>query len=191
MRAKYVAQCCFVGSCDDRARLTEPVLLPHGATVADMKREFYRCHAFTTGTEQEWVDALVCKDPGGVILADTNRLPLASATACADFGHHALFFFDIEPDSMKQKHVRQKISKVSSTTIDEFVCTPRKYIGLGNYDGVYPKAFETFREELAERLKADTRVVPPKLSTARLEEVKNKFASLEENDQSSLPLRFR
>jgi len=125
----YVARCCFIAR-----RSEELILLPHTATIAELKRKFYDLKSFqvkstleiavlslhSASTEQEFIDEIVCKDPDDNILEGTATLPAASATACADVGCHATFFFDVKPLSMRETYVRDRIN-ASSLAVNNFV----------------------------------------------------------------------
>jgi len=91
------------------------ILLPHHATIADLKRELLG-HA--SGFEFHH-RGLVCRDPDGNILRDSAQLPTAIATACADMGCHATFFIDIKPESMGKEYVKQRV-QASPLAIETF-----------------------------------------------------------------------
>jgi len=125
----YVAKCCFI------ARRSEGIiLLPRNASIAELKRRFNDLASLqvkstleisvlslhSASTEQEFIDEIVCKDSDGNILEDTATMPAASATACADVGCHATFFFDVKPLSMRETYVKDRI-KASSLAVNTFV----------------------------------------------------------------------
>ena len=199
----YVAQCCFVP-----AFLTKTILLPRTANVVDLKRQFYREHPRpiaaaisalglpAASTEQACVDVIVCQDLNGSILADTDSLPAATATACADVGCHTTFFLAIKPKSMRTEYVEPRI-KASSPAIAGLV---RALYSLGayTYHGPVPStrsyaSFAQVRNELTVRLSASTRAVPASISATNLEEVLEVFRLMEEDDgcRSNLPLAIR
>lgn len=200
--SRYVAQCCFVPE-----DMTRTILLLRTATVGDLKRQFYCEHprpvaaaisalGLPASTEQACVDAIMCKDPKGNILADTDPLPAATATVCADVGCHARVFLAIKPLSMRQDYVERRI-KASPSAIAGLVRAP---YSLGNYAYGGPvtstqssASFAQVRSGLDARLAASTRAVPARISAAELEEILEVFRLMEEDDEcrSNLPCAIR
>ena len=188
--AKHVCKASFVSSLRRDARFSTSILLEHGASAADLKREFYRKHrreiapvmtasgAAGSADEQVCVDAIECKDLDGRIIADDEILRPASVTACADHGCHSRVFLDVRPSSMNKERVQTKL-RVSSAAIDHFIRAPR------DFGASYPEAFATVRAELERRLRDSTRPVPAGLSTGALEELRDFFQSVgvEDDDE--------
>jgi len=147
--SRYVAKCCFIARKSEELILEELILLPHSATIAELKRKLYRSFqkpviaaisdmGISVSTEQEFIDSIeiVCKDPNGNIFEDTATLPSApGATACADVGCHATFFFDVKPPSMRETYVKDRMINASSSAIEDFVhglCGPEYPIEPGD-----------------------------------------------------------
>jgi hypothetical protein len=119
---------------------------------------------------------LVCQDVNGEWLQDTDELPEASPTACADVGYHALFLFDLKAPSMRKGHVKERITEVSDPIIDNFISPPPKpEMILSTSDSV--------RSELVKRL--TTRKVPEKIPTTQILIVKNEFLAIQTGNGGS------
>jgi len=143
--ASYTARCCTVSN-GRTMRLNGPVapnkdrlvLLPHHSTIADLKREhqLHLCRIGQVGTmtaadiQHCGSDTLICRDPDGNILNDSSQLPKASATACADVGCHATFFFDIAPLSMGPKTYIESRLEASPPAIERLRLGPGTLLGL-------------------------------------------------------------
>ena len=195
--AKHVCRASFVSSLCPDSRFSTSILLEHGASAADLKREFYRKHrrviapvmtesgAAGAADEQVCVDAIECWGSDGRIISDDEILRPAGVTACADFGRHSHVFLDVRPSSMNAQRVQMKL-RVSSAAIDHFIRAPRD---LGARPSIsessYPEAFATVRAELERRLRDSTRPVPAGLSTGALEELRDFFqcVGVEDDDE--------
>lgn len=191
VNSNFIAKVTFVDSSQD-SQWTEVIELSHNAKLKDVKRTFYErfksrgvdaaisASGLPGASEQDSLASIVCRDGDGRILADTDTLPAASATLCADVGYHAEYFFDIRPTSMRQMVVKDRI-KVSQASIDEFVKTP-EMLGAWPHQSQasqeYPSSYATMRSELDKRLKAATEKVPAALSPARLEEAGAAFRTI-------------
>ena len=127
--ASFVARCCIVPPNSKFSRITD-ILLPHHATIADLKRELQKIGesihpGVSIAIQHRELDALICRDSDGIILDDAAQLPKASASACADVRCHASFFFDMEPESMGSKAYIEERIKASTSAI------ARLRLGLG------------------------------------------------------------
>jgi hypothetical protein len=206
LSASYVAKCSFNGS-KGNATWADIIMLPHTATIADLKREFYRINrgpidaalgqngAATTARDSSIdsvIDCMVCRDQDGRVLAASARLPSTSQTACADVGYHSAFFLDVKPQSMKKSYVQHKVD-VSSSAISAFISAGND-LGAGTYTATnYPECYTSVRGELRARQQASTRTEPALLSAGPLEETRASFQALEDEKEcrSNLPLIFR
>ena len=136
--SRFVAKCCFV---DSGATWTDHLLLPRDATIGDLKRAFYERHktqalasALTSSglqgvSETNQLDYLFCQDVDEQWLGDSDKLPRASPTSCADVGYHAMFLFDVCAPSMRPAYVKDRI-KVSDAAVDNFISTPKTWGAL-------------------------------------------------------------
>jgi hypothetical protein len=200
--SSFVAKCCFVGSSSLDPRWTDLLLLGHNTTIGDLKRAFYERHktqamasALTSSglqgqTEATQLDYLVCRDVDGHWLPDTDKLPRASPTSCADVGYHAMFYLDICASSMRETYVKERI-KVSPAAIGNFTATP-KTLAPSTFQSTteYPSTFVKVRSELGDRLTAATKDEPARISTDELQKVKDAFRAIEpenEGSTSSMP----
>ena len=119
---------------------------------------------------------LVCQDVKGEWLQDTDELPEASPTACADVGYHALFLFDLKAPSMRKGHVKERITEVSDPIIDNFISPPPK-------PEMISSTSDSVRSELVKRL--TTRKVPEKIPTTQILIVKNEFLAIQTGNGGS------
>ena len=191
--SRYVAKCCFVGS-STGATWTDDLLLAHDATIGDLKRVFYERHktqalasALTSSglqgvSETNQLNYLFCQDVDGQWLGDSDKLPKASPTSCADVGYHAMFLLDLCAPSMRPAYVKERI-KVSDAAIDNFISTPKTRGALSTAE--YPSPFDQVRSELGQRLTAATRSVPSRIPTSELRRVKEAFCDIEKENKSS------
>jgi hypothetical protein len=198
--SSFVAKCCFVASSSLDPRWTDLLLLAHDATIGELKRAFYEHHkthrkqgmasALTSSGSQGETEAtqlgyLVCRDVDGRWLPDTDKLPRASPTSCADVGYHAMFYLDICASSMRETYVKERI-KVSSAAIGNFTSTP-KTLSPSTFQSTteYPSTFVKVRSELTDRLTAVTKDEPSRISTVFIQTVKEAFRAIEPENESS------
>ena len=191
--SRYVAKCCFVGS-STGATWTDDLLLAHDATIGDLKRVFYERYktkalasALTSSglqgvSETNQLNYLFCQDVDGQWLGDSDKLPTASPTSCADVGYHTMFLLDLCAPSMRPAYVKERI-KVSDAAIDNFISTPKTRGALSTAE--YPSPFDQVRSELGQRLTAATRSVPSRIPTSELRRVKEAFCDIEKENKSS------
>ncbi len=119
---------------------------------------------------------LVCQDVNGEWLQDTDKLPEASPTACADIGYHALFLLDSKAPSMRKGHVKERITDVSDLIIDNFISPPPNPEMILSTSG-------SVRSELVKRL--TTRTVPARIPTTEILQVENEFRAIETGNRGS------
>jgi len=140
--ASYIARCCIVPT--SVAPITD-ILLPHHATIADLKRELH-LHLLRVDPAKivneiqrcsRGLDAFICRDSAGDILDAAAQLPRASASACADVGCHATFFFDLEPESMGPKTYLEERIKASPLAIERLRLGPGNFYCDANWLGRY------------------------------------------------------
>ena len=156
VKAHYVAKVCFVGSSRD-ARVGDILCLPREATVHDLKKSFFARHegraiaaaiaasGLKGASDEEQLAAIFCRDVDGRFLADSEKLPAATCTACSDVGYHAQFFLDVTPQSMQRIPMKDKI-KASDAAIVSFVKTPLTLV---------PRQFTSESAKLAQRATSD------------------------------------
>jgi len=209
VKAQYVAKVCFVGSSRD-AKMSETLCLPREATVDDLKRSFFARHkgraiaaaisasGLQGASDEEQLDAIFCRDVDGRFLADKDRLPAATSTACSDVGYHAQFFLDVMPQSMRRIPVKEKI-KESDAAIDSFVKTPRTLGAWPDQPHEYPQEWAAMRQGLNERLAKVAKEVPEAVRHDPLQDASAAFSatmksiedSYDEECSSNMPLAFR
>lgn len=210
VKASYVANVCFVGSCTG-IKCQDTVLLPHcAATIKDLKRSFYERHkssvieaaikasGLKVGSEEEALAFIVCRGVDGCFLADQEKLPKAVSNACSDVGYHAQFFLDITPASMREIHIKSRIN-ASPRVIADFVQTTRVLGASQDQPQEYPGSYGEMQQEMQDRLQTVTRHVPAALSPDDLEDACAEFQAIirveeEENGGecgSNLPLAFK
>ena len=204
VKADYVAKVCFVSSTRG-SKSSDTLYLSHAATVEHIKRSFFERHKSSVmvavisasglqgATEQEQLASIICRDVDGRVLADQDKLPTATCTACSDVGYHAQFFLDVTPPSMQRIHVKKEIN-VSAAAIDSFVKTPGVLGALKDKPQEYPSQYAQMHRELDARLQTVTRQVPEAISPDPLENAADEFRSIsleeEEGEGSNLPLAF-
>jgi hypothetical protein len=211
IKASYVANVCFVGSCTG-TKCQDTVLLPHrAATIKDLKRSFCERHkssvieaaikasGLKVGSEEEALTFIVCRDVHGRFLADQEKLPAAFSNACSDVGYHAQFFLDITPPSMREIHIKERIN-ASPRAIADFVQTTR-VLGASHHqpqEYKFPDSYGEMQQELQDRLLTVTRDVPAALSPGALEDASAEFQAIIQGEEeidgecgSNLPLTFK
>ncbi len=119
---------------------------------------------------------LVCQAVNGEWLQDTDTLPEASPTACADIGYHALFLLDSKAPSMRKGYVEERITEVSDQIIDNFISPPPN-------PWMIPSTSGLVRSELVKRL--TTRTVPARIPTTQILIVKNEFLAIKSGNRGS------
>jgi len=181
--ASYVAKCCFVSLSDDK--LSKLILLPHRATIIDLKSELMVCGSELHGLTTCALHEIVCRDVEGYILDDAAQLPKANANACADKGCHATFFIDIKPLSMHTTHVKGHIM-ASPLAIDKFCVGPNDFFHVNA-----AASFADVRKELATRLTdaSATKPLVEDMLATELMDIKEAFRVLQDDPdcRSDLP----
>jgi hypothetical protein len=202
VKADYVAKVCFVSSTRG-SKSSDTLYLSHAATVEDIKRSFFERHKSSVmvavisasglqgATEQEQLASIICRDVDGRVLADQDKLPTATCTACSDVGYHAQFFLDVTPPSMQRIHVKKEIN-VSAAAIDSFVKTPHVLGAWQDQPQEYPPQYAQMHKELHARLQTIIREVPAAITSSDpLEKAADEFRSIRlEGDGYYLPLVF-
>jgi len=199
---KYVALCVFVGSASEssgscRTKWTDRILLPHTATINDLKSAFVERNTILTvalqgASRASLASMVIVRDVDLRFLADAEVLPESqNANACSDVGYHAMFFFDMVAPSMQQTFIKKQIV-VSPAAIEDFANTPCN-LGVLPRDALSeltncPDAYVHIRDELDARLTAGTQQVPERLSTAPLDSTHAVMYGLKEDNASNLPL---
>ena len=112
---------------------------------------------------------LVCQDVNGEWLQDTDKLPEASPTACADVGYHAFFLLDSKAPSMRKGYVKERITEVSDPIIENFTSLPQ------NPWRIVSKS-DVVRFELVKRL--TTRTIPARIPTTEILKAENEFRAI-------------
>jgi len=137
--ASYVARCYIVPASSGLAAVTSKtdILLPHHATIADLKRKVHLHLYIGPEVEHRGLDALICRDSDGNILDAAAQLPKASSSACADVGCHASFFFDLEPESMGPKTYLEERIEASPLAIERLRLGPGNFYCDANWLGRY------------------------------------------------------
>ena len=201
VKADYVAKVCFVSSTRG-SKSSDTLYLSHAATVEDIKRSFFERHKSSVmvavisasglqgATEQEQLASIICRDVDGRVLADQDKLPTATWTACSDVGYHAQFFLEVTPPSMQRIHVKKEIN-VSAAAIDSFVKTPHVLGAWQDQPQEYPPQYAQMHKELHARLQTVIREVPAAITSDPLEKAADEFRSIRlEGDGYYLPLVF-
>ena len=199
VKADYVAKVCFVSSTRG-SKSSDTLYLSHAATVEDIKRSFFERHKSSVmvavisasglqgATEQEQLASIICRDVDGRVLADQDKLPTATCTACSDVGYHAQFFLDVTPPSMQRIHVKKEIN-VSAAAIDSFVKTPHVLGAWQDQPQEYPPQYAQMHKELHARLQTIIREVPAAITSDPLENAANEFRSIRLEDLNALSVR--
>jgi len=188
--ASYVARCYIVPASSGLSVVASKtdILLPHHATIADLKREVYPHLCIGPEDERRGLDALVCRDSDGNILDAAAQLPKASASACADVGCHASFFFDLELESMGPTTYLEERIEASPLAIERLRLGPGAAYLEHPLSAPAGASFVDVRGELATRLKKATRSIPAHLLDQELKVTVQVFRDIEGlNMHSNLP----